>query len=65
MMVIRCSIPSINIIYVEIKSLFTRVMVCEHGKVTLLTGEKVVIEAIKEVHLKMHNGIVRKQIERV
>ena len=35
-------------------------MACEHETVTLLSGEEVVIEAIGEVHLKMHNGLVRK-----
>ena len=42
------------------ESLFTRVMACEHERVTLPSGEKVVIEAIGEVHMRMHNGIVRK-----
>ena len=42
------------------KNLFTRVMACEHEKVTLPSGEEVVIETIREVHLKMHNGLVRK-----
>ena len=42
------------------KSYFTRVMACEHERVTLLSGEEVVIEAIKEVHLRMQNGFLRK-----
>ena len=42
------------------KSLFTRVMACEHERVPLPSGEEVVIEAIGEVHLRMHNGIERK-----
>ena len=36
------------------KSLFTRVMACEHEMVTLPSGEEVLIEAIGEVHLKLH-----------
>ena len=42
------------------KSLFSRVMACEDEMVTLPSGEKVVIETIGKVHLKMHNGLVRK-----
>ena len=42
------------------KRLFTRVMACEHKRVTLPSGEEVVIEAIGEVHLRMHNDIMRK-----
>ena len=42
------------------KSLFTRVMTCEHERVTLPSSEEIVIEAISEVHLRMHNRIVRK-----
>ena len=41
-------------------NLFTRVMAYEHERVTLPSGEEFVIKAIGEVHLKMHNGIVRK-----
>ena len=37
------------------KSLFTRVMTCEHEKETLPSGENVVIEAIEK-----HSDIVRK-----
>ena len=40
--------------------MFTKVIACEHRRMTLPSGEKVVIEAIGEVHLKMHNCIVRK-----
>ena len=42
------------------KSLFKRKMACEHERVTLSSGKYIVIEAIRKVHLKMHNGIVRK-----
>ena len=35
-------------------------MACEHERVTLSSGEEVVIEAIGEVHLRMQNGLVRK-----
>ena len=27
---------------------------------TLLSGEEVIIEVIRELHLKMHNGLMRK-----
>lgn len=42
------------------KSIFARVMAYEHERVILPNSEQVVIEATREVHLKMHNGIVRK-----
>ena len=42
------------------KNLFARVMACEHKRVTLPSGEEVVIKAIGEVHLRMHNVIVWK-----
>ena len=42
------------------KSLFTRVIACEHERVTLPSGEEAVIETIREVHLRMQNGLLRK-----
>ena len=35
-------------------------MACEHERVTLPSDEEVVVEAIGEVHLRMHNGNMRK-----
>ena len=42
------------------KILFTKVMACEHERVALPRDEESVIEAIEEVHLMIHNGLVRK-----
>ena len=58
MTMIGCFIPYTYYICSD-KSLFTRVMACEHERVTLSNDKEVVIEAIGEVHLKMHNGLVR------
>lgn len=44
----------------RVKSLFTRVMACEHERVTFPNGKEVVVEAIGEMHLKMHNGVEKK-----
>lgn len=61
MMAIGCLTPYTHIIFVDRnKNLFTRVMACEHERVALPSGEEVVVEAIGEVHLRMHNAIVRK-----
>ena len=35
-------------------------MACEHKSTTLLSGEEVVNEAIRDVHLRIHNILVRK-----
>ena len=35
-------------------------MACDHERVTLTRGEEVVIEDIREVHLRIQNGLLRK-----
>ena len=61
LIMVMCCWPSVMMMVIEYdKSLLTRIMACEHERVILLSGEEVVIEAIGEVHLKMHKGLVRK-----
>ena len=42
------------------KRLFTRVMACEHEWVTLPSGEKIVKEIIREMHLRMQHDLLRR-----
>ena len=54
MKVIGCLILYTHTIFVKTKT-YLQVMACQHERVTLASSEKVVIEAIGEVNLKMHS----------